>query len=155
MDELVNSIEAVAEVVWALASSVYEDEENEVFLNLSNDQNTMYISAFLAGNGINVNVKVFDRHLVIMDKTLDGGSYGALLIFFGVILDELDLKEEPNAKVSDSRILSFSEFIGDDMDLNLALGYGMPSFNDFLEDQEVDKILSGEPEIAFSEKNIA
>jgi len=145
MREAYEYVYSLAELIWGLTTT---DRQDDFFLEISNEKGfELLINAFFGGNGINLKFELFHNGLSIADDVLDGGSFEKLTDFLKMHLAPNDVGSIDFQK-DNNRVLNYEEFTKTDFSLTGFSGRNISSFYSFLEDQEIEKVLSEIPEIA-------
>ena len=130
---------SLAATIWG---AITVNQEQEVSFTISNEVgDEIFVKSAYRWNGVNCNVQVISEGLILNDHNLIGGSYIALEEF---LIDTLDVENKTGRNNDNS----------DDNSLNIYSNSVM-SFDEFVEDLEIEKILVDDPDIALHEMKVA
>jgi hypothetical protein len=130
---------SLAAAIWGAVTVNLEQEISFTIKNEVGDE--IFIKSAYRGNGTSCNIQIVSDGLLINDKNMNGGSYQALQEF---LIDTLDVANKTGRNDENS----------DDNSLKVYSNSVM-SFDEFVEDLEIEKIFVDEPDIAMHEMKVA
>lgn len=156
MEELFDNMKCLANVIWAAATSVKNErlDDEEVFLEIRNNIEEIFISAIFSYDGLHIQTEHFYNGLLVSMASRSGISYLDLVDFLDEVLT-VDRTAQPFVLPTPSFIIKYDDFVAEPNSLKGVTGKAVSSFSEYVEDLEIDQILDEMPEIVLHEKNVA
>lgn len=156
MEELFDNVKCLANVIWSTATSVKNErlDDEEVFLEVRNKIEEIFISAIFSYDGLHIQTEHFYNGLLVSMASRSGISYLDLVDFLDEVFT-VDRTGQPFVLPIPKTISRYDDFVGEPKTLKGFTGRAVCSFSEYVEDLEIDQILEEMPEIVLHEKNVA